>query len=385
MAKRSAQGSGTIRKRADGRWEARYTSGYDPKTGKQVQKSVYGATQKEVRQKLTQITASIDNGTFIQPDKISVSQWMDIWMTDYCIALKPSTLSAYRRNTKNYITPCIGSVSIQALNPAQIQRMYNSFWKGTDGKQLSNKTVRNIHGILHKALQQAVFLGIIATNPCERCTPPRLDKKEINPLDDKQISDFLTAIKGHPYENVYIVDLFTGMRQSEILGLTWDCVNFEAGTIRIYRQLQLIDGKYIFTTPKNGKTRTIVPAPTVMTVLRNQRKQQLQKKLVVGELWHNDEDFVFTTDLGEHLARQTVYSQFKKIVASIGLPQTRFHDLRHSYAVASIFAGDDIKTVQENLGHHTAAFTLDIYGHVTDAMRKRSSERMEAFIKSVET
>ena len=145
-----------------------------------------------------------------------------------------------------------------------------------------------------------------------------------------------------------------------------------------------MEGQYIFTTPKSGKARTIIPAPTVMAVLKKQRTQQLEKKLLVGNLWNNKEDFVFTTDTGEHLARQTVYKQFKNLAASIGLPSARFHDLRHSYAVSALIAGDDIKTVQENLGRHAASFTLDVYGHVTETMKKRSADRMEAFIKSVE-
>lgn len=383
MAKRSAQGAGTIRKRSDGRWEARYTAGYDMH-GKQIQHSVYGATQKEVRQKLTQITSAIDNGTFVQPQKTTVAEWLDAWITDYCVTLKPSTISVYKKTVKNYILPCIGSTNIQSLTPIQIQRMYNDYWKGNNCAKLSSKSVRDMHGILHKALKQAFLLGIIASNPCERCTTPRIEKKEIQPLDEKQIAAFLAALKGHPYENVYIVDLFTGMRQSELLGLTWDCVDFTAGTIKIYRQLQLVEGQYIFTTPKSGKARTIIPAPTVMAVLKKQRTQQLEKKLLVGNLWNNKEDFVFTTDTGEHLARQTVYKQFKNLAASIGLPAARFHDLRHSYAVSALFAGDDIKTVQENLGHHAASFTLDVYGHVTETMKKRSADRMEAFIKSVE-
>lgn len=140
---------------------------------------------------------------------------------------------------------------------------------------------------------------------------------------------------------------------------------------------------YQFGALKNDKPRTIVPAPSVLEVLKEQRRKQREWKLRAGNLWQNADDFVFTDEFGKHLARQSVYHQFKAVMKRIGLPDTRFHDLRHSYAVASIQAGDDIKTVQENLGHHTAAFTLDVYGHVTGEMKRASANRMEAFIQRV--
>lgn len=392
MAGKSASGSGTIRKKTVMRngkeytyWEARYTAGYDPGTGKQIQRSISGKTQKEVSQKLKAVTVSIDEGTYSEPSKMRLSDWLDIWADEYCSDLKPGSLSLYKRNIKNYLKPFLGHTKLSALSPHLVQGLYNKLAQGKDGAPtLTPKSIKNLHGILHKALFQAVELGYMKQNPCDRCKPPRVEKKEIQPLDGTMISKFLSAIKGHPFERLFIVDLFTGMRQSEILGLTWDCIDFDTCTIRIYRQLQLIDGQYQFGTLKNGKARTIVPASSVIAILREQKRQQVIMKLRAGPVWDNPEGFVFTNEVGEHLARQTVYKQYKKIVESIGMPMARFHDLRHSYAVAALQAGDDIKTVQENLGHHTASFTLDVYGHVTEQMRKNSADRMEAFIKSVQ-
>ena len=217
------------------------------------------------------------------------------------------------------------------------------------------------------------------------CKLPRIEKKELRPLDEVQIAAFLEAIKGHPFETLYTVTLFTGMREGEVLGLRWDCVDFESGTILIDKQLQQekkAGGQYVFASLKTGKTRTITPAPWVMQMLKAHRVRQTEDRLRAGPVW-SDTGLVFTNELGEHLVFSTVYKNFKAIVASIGCPDVRFHDLRHSYAVASIRAGDDIKTVQGNLGHATAAFTLDVYGHVTDQMKRASAERMEGFIKDV--
>ncbi len=175
------------------------------------------------------------------------------------------------------------------------------------------------------------------------------------------------------------------MREGEALGLLWDCVNLDKGTITVNKQLQKVrgsQGEYTLAPTKNGKGRSITVAPSIVKVLRNIKKTQLEHQLKHGEFWE-DTGYVFTDELGHHLKHQTVYLDFKKIMEQIDSPNTRFHDLRHSYAVASIRSGDDIKTVQENLGHATAAFTLDVYGHVTERMKKESADRMEQFFKAV--
>lgn len=390
---RSAAGTGSIRKKTvtrDGReytyWEARYTEGYDPGTGKQIQRSVTGKTQKEVAQKLKAATAALDAGTYVVPSKMTVGEWLDIWQEDYLNGVKPRTLDSYRTTVETHLKPAFGAVKLDALATHEIQRFYNGLQKGQGPRQpLSPKTIRNIHGVLHKALQQSVELGYLRTNPATACKLPRVERAEIKPLDSEAIEKFLEAARGHPYESVYVVTLFTGMREGEVLGLTWDCVDFDKGTITINKQLQKErrgTGAYHLVSPKNGKGRRITPAKTVLDILLAQRQKQSDWKRFVGDAWE-DSDFVFTDQMGHHLSAQTVYLHFKKLAAKAGYPDARFHDLRHSYAVAALQSGDDIKTVQENLGHHTAAFTLDVYGHVTEQMKQASADRMERYIQRV--
>ena len=198
------------------------------------------------------------------------------------------------------------------------------------------------------------------------------------------MSEFLQRIQGDKYELLYIVALFTGMRKSELIGLTWDCVDFMRGSITVKQQLQLSpDGSYYFTTPKNDKSRIINVAPTVIDALGKQLRKQIEERTTADELWQQGEfqNIVFTNEFGGHMKPKTLHKRFKAIVTEMGLPDMRFHDLRHTYAVMSIQAGDDIKTVQENMGHYSAAFTL--YGHVTEQMRKDSASRMEQFIQRV--
>jgi len=393
MARRAAQGSGTIRKKTVTRatkeytyWEARYTEGVDPGRGKQIQRSITGKTQKEVAQKLKAATSALDAGTYTAPSKMSISEWLDIWTRDYLGGVKPFTVASYEGQIKNHIKPALGAVKLEVLNAHTIQSLYNQLSKPKSDKPgLSPKTVKNVHGVLHKALQQAVLIGYIRFNPTDACTLPRIVRRELKPLDEEESKSFLLAIRGHRFQTLFTVTLFTGLREGEALGLLWKCVNFEQGTILIDKQLQREKKKnaqYIFAPLKNDKSRTVTPAPWVMQVLRTHRARQTEQRLSLGELWE-DSGLVFTDELGHHLAIHTVYKDFKSVVASIGCPSVRFHDLRHSYAVAAIRSGDDIKTVQGNLGHATAAFTLDVYGHVTDQMKQASAARMEAYIKDV--
>lgn len=386
-AKKNAQGAGTIRKRPDGRWEARYTIGFDPTTGKQKQKSIYGKSQKEVREKLTEITAKLDAGAHIEPPKMPLSDWLDTWLAEYIGSTKPHTRKSYEATIKNHIKPALGEKTLRELTPVHVQRFINHLEnKKTDGKPLNPKTVKNIHGVLHSALQQAVRIGYLKVNPASLTILPKRSRAEITPLKDQQVGQFLTAIKGHEFEYLYLVDLFTGVRQSELLGLKWEDIDFDQGAITICRQLQFLGrkyGGYQFTTPKNNKPRRIIPAQFVMNVFHQQRRHQMELRLMAGPAWNNSENLVFTDPLGSHLKHDLIYRHLKRIFAQLGVPSLRFHDLRHSYAVLSIQAGDDIKTIQENLGHYSAAFTLDVYGHVTEQMKRDSSERMERYIHNI--
>ena len=203
-----------------------------------------------------------------------------------------------------------------------------------------------------------------------------------------------------PFTNTLF--LFCGRRRDRIKGLYWE----KDGFILLYKRLeqgayqwprsesevkaltpqQLHQEKglaaYELVPTKNSRSRTLVASPTVVARLRHRKAEQTQQRLMAGCAWE-DSNLVFTGALGHHLTKPTVYRHYKKAVAAIGRPDARYHDLRHSYAVAAISSGIDIKTVQGNLGHATAAFTLDVYGHVTDRMKRESADKMEDFIRRV--
>lgn len=391
---RAANGVGSIRKKSvqkNGKtytyYEARATVGYDHGTGKQIQRSITGKTQKEVREKLQEISVDINNGIYREPSKMTVGQWLDTWQSTYLEDVKPRTKEIYTSAIRLHLKPALGAVQLEALDAPTIQQFYNALGKPSKMREqgLSPKTVKSLHGILHRALSQAVKLGYLRYNPSDACTLPKAQRKEFIPLDSAEIAAFLKEINGTRLEALLTLTLFTGMREGEVLGLTWDCVNFASGTISIKQQLQRFrepQGVYHLVPTKNGKGRLIAPPVSIMELLKHHKAAQAQEFMQLGIPWEG-RGYVFTNEAGEHLDNSTVYRACKAAVTAIGRPDARFHDLRHSYAVAAIRSGDDIKTVQSNLGHATAAFTLDVYGHYNDEMRQASAARMERFFKSV--
>lgn len=384
---RAAQGSGTIRKKTVTRsgkqytyWEARITTGRDPGTGKQVQRSISGKTQKEVREKLQALAVAVNSGTYSAPVRLTVGEWLDTWAADYLGGKKAGTAKIYRNNVKNHIKPALGAVQLDALRPHDVQVFVNGL------SDLSPASVQLAYKVLHSALQKAVELEYIPRNPAAHCELPKVEREEIRPLDDAQAAALLKAAKGSRLEQLVGVALFTGMRLSELLGLTWDAVDMKAGTISVNKQLErpeLRRGPSPFISPKNGKPRTITAAPSVFALLRRQKARQAEAQLRAGEVWENAHNLVFTDETGGPWLHGAIDRQFRQLTHKAGLEGVRFHDLRHTYAVNAIRAGDDVKTIQGNLGHASAAFTLDKYGHFTKRMQRDSAQRMEGFIQDV--
>lgn len=381
-SKRNDNGNGSTRKRSDGRWEGRYTVGFDSKTGKLIQRSVYGKTQKEVRQKLKEILADLDEGTYVEPTSMTVGEWLDIWLKEYTVNIRPATKGAYEEHVRVHLKPNLGKIKLNQLTPHQIQRAYNELLRA---RGLSAKSVKNIHGVLHRALERAKVVGYLKTNPSDSAVIPKVEKTPLKTMEDTDVADFLKAIQGHPFENILFVTAFTGIRQGEVLGLTWDCVDFEKNLLLVNKQHNRAKGEteFHFSDLKNSKIRTITAAQEVMNVLKRQQEMQQRWKDAAGAAWENDKNLVFTTETGRYINNKTLYMNYKRIMKKLGMAELLFHDLRHTYAVNSLRAGDDIKTVQENLGHSTASFTLSTYAHATPGMKRESANRMNQFIHSL--
>lgn len=374
----NAKNNGSVRQRDNGTWEARCTI-----NGKRV--SFYGAKQSEVLKSMRAAQKAADEGTYFEPSRLTVSEWLNTWLNEYVApSCKPLTLSTYKSRVDTHIVPSLGKIKLTALNATQIQTFYNELLREHG---LSPKTIKNIHGILHKALEQALKLRYIGLNPADACTLPRMEKREIQPLTENEIAAFLREIDGgEPLKELFTVALFTGMREGEICGLSWDAVDFINDTITVKQQLcreKKKGGVHYIAATKNDKARTLTVPNFVMDILKKVFREQKAQRIAAGLAWENEWNLVFTNEMGRYIVPQTALKRFKAVAKRIGRPDARFHDLRHTYAVTALQEGDDVKTVQENLGHATASFTLDVYGHVSEKMKKESAARMQSYFEKI--
>lgn len=389
---RGAQGAGTIRKKTVTRngkqyqyWEARITTGRDPGTGKQIQRSITGPTQKEVREKMTDLLNEINKGVYQTPNKITVEGWFKEWLETFVAGtVKPYTYAGYDAVIRNHVNPTLGAMQLQAVRGTHIQRLYNALTK----KGAAPKTIKNIGAVMHKAFATAVKQGILPVNPCDNADFPTMRQHEIKPLTDADIPAFLQAIEDDPMCNAYALCLFAGLREGECLGLSWGQVDFGKQQIVINQQLQREKAKggkyYIAPFTKSSKPRTIKPPAIAFDYLKRERRKQTENRFQAGQLWDNPHDLVFTNEIGGNLAIFTFYSHFKKIAASIGRPDARPHDLRHTAATVAIASGADVKSVQSMLGHATASFTLNVYAHTSEKMMEDTAARMQDYYSNLE-
>lgn len=391
---RTANGRGTMRQRPDGLWEARFTVGFDPGTGKQRQRSVYGKSQKDVRKKMTAALKQLDDNSYLDADKRTVGQYLDAWLKEYVEPVrKPYTVDNYRRSIDLHLKPNLGAIRLQELRPEDIQRMVRRFTTGDkkagsqrSQKPLSPKTIKNIVGVLSSALQEAVNNQIIPRNPAQFVKLPAVRQKEIEVLTIDQIAAFVETAHTSPYYAPLACCLFLGLREGEALGMAWEYVDFENRKINVCQQLQREKTKggklYLMDSTKNGKSRVLDAPDFLMDILKEEQRRQLLAQIAAGPAWSNTWGLCFTNKIGEPITPKVLFDQFKKLAAAAGIPNARVHDLRHTNATLALVNGDDVKTVQANMGHATAAFTLQRYVHATEQMKRDSANRMQRFFET---
>jgi integrase len=387
MAKTRGNGEGNIRQRPDGRWESRYSI-KDPITGKQKQHSIYGQKQSEVSKKLKQVLSDIDNGNYVEPNKITISDWMVKWLKNYAkLEISSSTYRDYESMIKNHVIPKLGFVKIEDLKPYTLQSFYNELLEGgrvlTKGKEknctdlsLSVGRVRKIHAMLHKSFNQAIKAGLLKNNPDDGCVLPSKERHELNIFPEEQINSFFDEISDSNYYEVFVLEVCTGLRLGELLGIEWDSVNFNDNTIQIKQQLKIEDHKLIlspFLKTDYSFRKLAIPefAMGILKSLKDKQDSIFGKGIVTLTFCNQDGKSYYPT---------TINHYFHKVQDKLGLPSLRFHDLRHSWATYALNHGTDIKTVQEILGHADAAFTMQTYTHSTMTMKKDSANKMNDFL-----
>ncbi len=374
MAKRRSNGEGNIRKRKDGRWEGRYTAGFDPATGKQVFKNVLGKTQNEVKEKLKKALEESQKLDFTRTGKYTVGHWMEEWFENVCkIKVRPSSHQTYRGYIDHHISPYIGKTPIEKLSTMDLQKLCRKLMdKGRverieaekQPKGLSAKTVRNIMQIISSAMDFAVAQKIIMENPCKAVELPKVEKQEMQTIPAEQLQAFLTEAKASGVYEMYYIELSTGLRRGELLGLKWPDIDWNNAVITVRRQVVRVNGE-ITEAPLKTKNsyRRVSISPQAIEVLKIQKAK-------------TNSEYVFPSPTGGPISPDSVNNMLKRVLARAGIPKVRFHDLRHTFATIALQNGVDIKTVSSILGHFSAGFTLDTYAHVTTAVQKEAAQTM---------
>ncbi len=282
MAKRRSNGEGNIRKRKDGRWEGRYTAGINPENGKQIFKNVLGKIQAEVKEKLKKALVDSRRLDLAKQGKYTVGTWMDVWFENVAkIKVRPSSHQTYKGYIDNHIKPSIGKIPLEKLTTMDLQKFYRKLLtKGRverieskdQPKGLSSKTVRNINQVISSAMDFAIAQKIISENPCKAVALPKIEHKEMQTIPAEQLQAFLAEAKASGVYEMYYIELATGLRRGELLGLKWEDIDMKQGIIRVRRQIARIDGKIVEAPLKTKNSyRTVTISPQAIEVLKAQK------------------------------------------------------------------------------------------------------------------
>ncbi len=366
--KRRGYGEGTIYQRKDGRWVATVT------TEGRKRKSFYGKTRKDVQEQLKIALREQQQGTLITTPQQTVEQFLTQWLESHRLVVRIRTYERYEQFVRLHLVPNLGHVQLQKLAVQHVKKLYIDLEK----KGLSTTTLNTLHNMLHKTLVDAVKWGLLVRNICDAISAPKRKHYEIQPLTMEQARLLLETAKGDPLEALWVLTLTTGMRRGEVLALKWQDINFEQVMLQVRRIFTRAPGnRYIEAEPKTEKSRrSIMLASITVDTLKLHRIRQLEAKLQAGPAWQ-ERDLVFCTAFGTPLNPNWVLGRFKKLLARAGLPNMRFHDLRHSIATLLLSMGIHPKVVQELLGHNRIQETVDIYSQVMPAIHKEAIKKLE--------
>jgi integrase len=364
-AKSRANGDGDVFPRRNAKGEiTSYRGAYFGPDGKR--RYVSGKTKTEARAALAKARADAAGGLVADAGRLTVADYLERWLNDSVRgSVKPATHESYERLVNKHVSPALERVKLSALTPAHLQ----SFYRAKLDEGLSPRTVQYLHVVTHRALKQALRWGLVARNIAEAVDPPKVHKKTVTPLSPEQTRVFLEVAHGDRLEALYVLAVHTGMRQGELLALHWEDVDLEAGMLRVRG------------TKTARSRRTVKLSQAAIEALRSHLTRQLREIDRVGSLWQEN-GLVFASEIGTPLNRHNLTQRsFKPLLRRAGLPEIRFHDLRHTCATILLSKGVHAKFVQELLGHATIAITLDTYSHVLPGMGGGTADAMDEALR----
>ena len=370
---------GTICRRKDGRWCGAVTLGYDPKTGKPVRKFFYGKTRQEVAEKLAKLLPQVNAG-LVSPERYTFGDWFALWLEYYKRPmLRKSTCERYARFAQNHIFPSLGKMLLERLRPEILQR----FFAEKEKEGLAPNTIKFIYVILHSSLEKAVELGYLPRNPADCVSLPKRKQKEIRILSPEEMQRFLSCAKTHRLFPAFLLLATTGMRRSEVLGLRWQDVNLEEGTVSVSQVLVPLIQGVTFEEPKTKQSRRTIPLlPEVTEELKAWRKRWLAERMRLGPDWP-ETDLVFPSEVHTAILPRNFTRVFHAICREAGIENFTIHGLRHSFASYLLAKGVHPKVVSEVLGHSSITITMDTYSKLIPGLKEMAMEKLRDLFKEV--
>ena len=376
MPKRRGNNEGTLHKRSSGSWRASVSV-----DGRRIWRTF--KNKREAQAWLRQTLEEIDQGLSFDGSQTSLNEFMSKWLVSIKSSIRPNTHKQYQQITNQHILPSLGKYRLREIKPDQIQYLYDR--KVESGTGL--RTVQLVHAVLHRCFVHAVKLGAIPRNPAAATTPPKPKPKEMKFYDENQVQTMLIASKANHPRMFPLLHLAvsTGMRQGELLGLKWPDLEWESGQLHIQRQLSRAEDEgYELTIPKTkAGIRKIDLGANTSRVLREHQQRQNQEINKVGGDWH-DNNLIFPSTIGTFGDRDNLRKHFKDLLNEAGLPEIRFHDLRHTAAALMLSNGGPVIVVSRRLGHARPSITLDIYGHLIPQKQKAATDLMDRLLTPVE-
>ncbi len=339
------------------------------------QKQYRVKNQEEGRDLLRKLQRDMEQGRLVTGPKQTVKQYMEYWIEEvHKSSVKVSTYVKYRKTINTHINPVLGHLTLDKLTPQHVKSLYNKREK----EGLAPKTIHSIHGVLHKALANAVEWGLVGRNVCDVVKPPRLVRKKKQSLTLEQAQKLLESVRGQRLEMVLTLALVTGMRRGELVALRWSDVVLEARTLYVNRTVDYINGYgYVVSEPKTeAGWRSIMLPVFAVEMLEHYKIEQDEARAQAGSVWE-DLDLVITGLNGGYFNPRYLSKVFSKLVANLGLPRISFHGLRHSAATLLRSMGVDIKLIQEILGHSSFLITADVYSHVLPTQQKEAADKWD--------
>jgi integrase len=359
---------------------------------KRLTKTVEARSDREAEKLLAQFVAEVERGQYIEPSKITFKEFTERWIKNYAEKnLAPKTLFRYKQMLETRVFPAMGHLKVEQVRPVHLMEFYaNLQEEGVrfDGKKeaLSNQTILHHHRLLSTIFNDAVEWEVIPTNPAAKVKPPKVKRKQADFYGEEQMANLFTALGEEDLKHKTLVTLalFTGLRRGELMGLEWSDVDFENNTIIVRRTSQYLPGKGTFT--KDTKTemskRTITVPGSVISLLKEYRKQWVENKLKVGDMWQGS-NRLFTTWNGKPGHPEWPSQWFSKFIRKHKLPHLTFHGLRHTAATILINQGVPAKNISARLGHSNISTTMDIYGHILKSADKEAADRLEQVYQKI--